>query len=568
MKYQYHPYVWLLIASSMITLFLAIYAIIRRRQAKGATIFALTAIMMTAWSIIYAFSFASADLPSKIFWNVILYIPNVFTPVLYFALCLQFTGYDDWIYNKKILWFTILPVLFVLVKSTDLRFGLIYYDMHIKHVGNYLILGKQFGPVYYALVVYILSLNLASFVLLIRGLFFMNTVYRRQSFALLVALILPHIPYIYFLVSKSSFLKPVDATIVFLGPTALTLAWGIFRFKLFDLVPVARATVFETMDAGVMVLDPQNRIIDSNPAFRNIINMPLAKVAGKNIAVVCSIPDLVQACLDPNISETEVSVNSGSYSRDYQFLLSPITDNRSQVIGRLVISYDITEKKKARQYYLQQQSRLAVIEEQARIARDLHDNLGQLLAFINLQAQGVKQEFVNAGVEIASNNLDKLVLVTQSAHSEVREYIQNTRNLAVIEKDFISALKQELLTFEEQTQIKIIKDLPQGFNGLELSPNTKINTYNIIKEALNNIIKHANATNVKISLEHIEDYLYLNVDDDGKGFDLLQNNKSNQRKFGLSIMQERASEIGAELGIESVIGRGTHIDLRIPVKNI
>jgi len=567
MKYQYHPYVWLLIASSSITLFLGIYAIIRRRHAKGAATFAFTMMMMTVWSVIYTLVFSSADLSSRIFWDNVIYIPVDFTPVLFLALCMQFAGYDDWIYNKKILWFTIWPVIFFLIKWTDVSYGLVYYDMHMEHIGTYLIMGKKFGPVFYINVFYLLALNLASFILLIRGLFFKNTVYRRQSFSLLAALSLPHIPYIYFLFTKSSLLIPIDATFVSFGPMGLILAWGIFRLKLFDLVPVARATVFETMESGVMVLDLQDRIIDINSAFRNILGLSLAGVTGRGIDEVCRYPDLLSACLGHNTSEIEVAIDYGAFYRDYQFLFSPIRDNRGQLIGRLVISYDVTEKKKAQDYYSQQMARMAVIGEQERIARDLHDNLGQLLAFINLQAQGIKQEFANAGVEIAASNLDKLLLVTQSAHNEVREYIQNTRKLAVIENDFITVLTQELHTFEENSGINIIKDLPPGFTSPELSPNIKINILNIIKEALSNAVKHAEASTVKISLEYIPDVLCFTIEDNGRGFEI-KYNRNTQRKFGLSIMKERASEIGAIIDIQSAIGRGTSISLRVPIKRL
>ncbi len=565
MEYQYHPYVWLIIASSAITLFLGIYAIIRRRHSKGAATFALTMMMMTAWSVIYILVFSSADLSARIFWNNVIYIPVGFTPILFLALCMEFAGYDDWIYSKKILWFTIWPVIFFLIKWTDVRYGLVYYDMHMEHIGTYMILAKKYGPIYYINVIYILLLNLASFTLLIRGLFFKNTVYRRQSFSLLAALFLPHIPYAYFLYTKSSLLIPLDATILFFGPTGLTLAWGIFRLKLFDLVPVARATVIETMDAGVMVMDLQNRIIDVNPAFQSILGRPAASINGQDVESVCgSIQALAGVCKDWNITETEFCVNDHTTSRDYQLLVSPLTDNRGILIGRLAISYDITEKKRVQQEYLKQQWRLAVIEERERMARDLHDNLGQIMGYINLQTQGIRQELLNAGMDIASHRLDKLIDVTQSANNDIRQYIQNARNLSSMEKDFVSVLTRELLIFEERTGVNVIVDLPTGFTGEELELDAKLNLLSIVKEALNNVIKHSGAQNVKISLAFVQTELCAAIEDDGRGFDVISWDKDDLGGFGLKIMQERAYEIGAKIDIQSTVGNGSRIALRIP----
>jgi PAS domain S-box-containing protein len=384
-------------------------------------------LMTTAWSVIYVCSFSSANLSAKIFWENLMYIPIGFTPVLFLVLCLQFTGYDDWVYSKKIGWLILLPVIFFIIKWTDVRYGLIYYDMHIVQIGTHSIMAKQFGPVFYVDVAYTLLLTFTSIILLIRGLFFQNPVYRRQSVALLAAITLPHIPYIHFLITKDHIISAViSTTILSYGPAGLIMAWGIFRLKLFDLVPVARDTVIETMDAGVMVLDMRARIIDINPAFLRILQPSTDQVIGRKIEEVCSIPGLLTVCLDQTISEAEVLIEHAEHCREYQVLLAPVTDQHGQINGRLVISYDITEKKKARQYQLQQQARMAVIEEQARIARDLHDNLGQLLAFINLQAQGIRQELNNTGVVTAAGQLEKLIAVTQQAHHEVRECIQNT----------------------------------------------------------------------------------------------------------------------------------------------
>jgi signal transduction histidine kinase len=110
------------------------------------------------------------------------------------------------------------------------------------------------------------------------------------------------------------------------------------------------------------------------------------------------------------------------------------------VSGRLAVIYEITEKKRAQQEFIKQQWKLATVEERERMARDLHDNLGQVLGFINLQAQGIRQELINAGIEKVSPKLDRLVAVTQTAHTEIREYIRNIRNSANMDKDFITAL--------------------------------------------------------------------------------------------------------------------------------
>ncbi|MFA7148470.1 MAG: histidine kinase N-terminal 7TM domain-containing protein [Syntrophomonadaceae bacterium] len=565
MQFQYVPYIWPLITSAFISLTLGIYALVRRRNAKGAVSFILSMLVVTIWSAANALEISGSDLSTKLFWANMQYFAYCYSPVTLLALCMQFTGYDKWVKNKKVLWLALLPTIIIMLVWTDGYHGLIRYDIHLDY-GVFPIIAKKYGPGFFLHAMYSYLLNISAAVLLIRGVFLKNTVYRKQAVALLAGLSLIIIPNILY-VSGLGPVQRFDITPLFFGPAGLIIAWGIFRFKLFDLVPLARDTVIEIMDAGVMVLDLQNRVLDINPAFEKIIGLRAAGIASTGVEEVCAnIPALAQACIDRNITQTEFSIGSKEYLRVYELLLSPLVDSRGMHIGRLVISYEITEKKLAQQEYMKQQWRLAVIEERQRMARDMHDNLGQVLGFINLQAQGIKQELANAGVGITSQKLDKLVDVTQSAHNEIREYIRNGRSLAAMEKDFISALNREILTFEEQTELKVKLDIPMGFTGEELEPNIRVNMLNIVKEALNNITKHAEALNVKILFSLEQEQLCATIEDDGKGFDIIPYNRNTRDKFGLNIMRERAAAIGAQIDIESVAGQGSRIALRVPLK--
>jgi PAS domain S-box-containing protein len=319
------------------------------------------------------------------------------------------------------------------------------------------------------------------------------------------------------------------------------------------------------MDAGVMVLDLQDRVLDINPAFEKIIGYTSSMVSTRQVKEVCGkIPELAGACEDRSATQREFSINIDGLPKDYEVLISPLTDNKGILIGRLAVTHDITEKKQAQQAFLKQQWERAIIEERERMARDLHDNLGQVLGFINLQAQGIRQELINTGIDTVSDKLDKLVDVTQSAHAEIREYIRNVRGWAYIEKDFVTALKKNVSSFEEQTGLCVKLDIPCRFTGEEFKLNTKINILYIIKEALNNVRKHAEARHVKILFSLEQKQLCAVVEDDGKGFQNLQSNSAIKTRFGLDIMRERTSEIGGQIDVTSVTGKGSRVTLRVP----
>jgi len=526
----------------------------------------LSMVVVTIWSAGNAMEMSGTDFEAKLFWANMQYIAYCYSPVTLVALTMQFTGYNQWITTKKVLGLAILPTIIIILVWTDPMHGLVRHGMHMDYSGSFPVIAKNYGPVFFIHALYSHSMNVFAWILLIRTVFFKKSLYRKQAAAVLCGLSLIMLPNILYILGLSP-VQRFDITPVFFGPAGLIIAWGIFRYKLLDVIPVARATVIESMDAGVMVLDLQNRVLDINPAFEKIVALPASRVLSRKIEEVCSkIPELLNACKDKNKAHSEFSIRVNELSRVYEVLLSPLTDTKGVLIGRLIVTYDVTERKQVQQEYMKQQRKLAANEERENLARDMHDNLGQVLGFINLQAQGIRQELSNAGVEIVLPKLDRLVKVTQSAQQEIREYIRNTRSSAAIENNFSTALTKAIINFEEQTGLMIELDMPKGFTGEELEFNVRFNSLNIVKEALNNIWKHAEAEHVKIAFSFDGSQLCATVEDDGKGFDIVRNNHGTKTKFGLDIMQERAAKIGAQIEIQTALGQGTKVNLCVPLK--
>lgn len=566
MQYRYIQYIIPLTVSAIISLSLGMHTLLRRRNAKGTVSFILSMFVVTIWSGANALEMSGISFSTKLFWANMQYFAYCYSPVTLLALCMQFTGYDNLVKSRKIIWIGVIPTIIMLLVWTDGLHGLIRYDMHMDYSGLFPVIAKKYGPAFFIHAFYSHSLNIAAWVLLIKAVFFKITVYRKQAIALLFGLSMIMIPNILY-ISGLSPMKGFDITPVFFGPAGLIMAWGIFRYKMFDLVPLARATVIETMEAGVMVLDLQDRVLDINPAFEKIVGLSSSQISTRRVdEVCCGIPELARACMDRSITHAEFLTNTKELPKIYEALLSPLTGTKGIIIGRLVITYEITEKKRAQQTYLKQQWKLAVIEEREKMARDMHDNLGQVLGFINLQAQGIKQELMNKGIDTVSCKLDKLINATQSAHTEIREYIRDIRSSAYMEKDFITALKKELSEFEEQTGISVKLDAADEFAYGEIKPNIRINTLNIIKEALNNIRKHAAAQNARISFSVGQNQLCAVVEDDGVGFETIQSQNNIKTRFGLDIMRERAMEMGGRIDIGSAAGKGCRIELIVPVE--
>ncbi|MCI1208859.1 MAG: histidine kinase [Treponema sp.] len=140
-----------------------------------------------------------------------------------------------------------------------------------------------------------------------------------------------------------------------------------------------------------------------------------------------------------------------------------------------------------------QQEKLAVSEEQQRVARDLHDNIGQLLSFIALQIQTVKRELNRENLERADGYLTKLTDVTDLAYSKLREYVFNLRQPYLQEVSFRALLEDFVKHFESELHVSCELYLPETIPVFFDSSGVKNHLLSLTKEAVNNSLKHSGA---------------------------------------------------------------------------
>ncbi|HML41229.1 MAG TPA: GAF domain-containing sensor histidine kinase [Bellilinea sp.] len=200
----------------------------------------------------------------------------------------------------------------------------------------------------------------------------------------------------------------------------------------------------------------------------------------------------------------------------------------------------------------------AVAEERARMARELHDSISQALYAIFLSS-GAADKQLNAGQTYAARaSLDIVRNTSQLAMGEMRLLIYELRPPMLDRYGFCGAVQRRLQAVEQRAGLKVTLDLPEGCG---LPPALEEPLYRIVQEALNNVIKHALASQVTVSLRREADAILLQVSDDGCGFDdkLIDNGG-----IGLKTMQERAELMHGEFTIHSAPQQGTTVLVRIP----
>jgi nitrate/nitrite-specific signal transduction histidine kinase len=206
----------------------------------------------------------------------------------------------------------------------------------------------------------------------------------------------------------------------------------------------------------------------------------------------------------------------------------------------------------------QQAEELAVIQERQRLARDLHDAVTQSVYSATLLA-ATGQRAASAGDwKQVRNFLKRLETVTNQALKELRLLVFELRPSALQDAGLIEALQHRLDAVEKRAGIKT-RFLVES--DIELGEKQEVMLYRIAIEALNNALKHANASTVCIRLTRHSKNVLLLISDDGQGFDPAV--IKDQGGVGLVSMRERAVELGGEIEIESDPGKGTIVTVRL-----
>ena len=205
---------------------------------------------------------------------------------------------------------------------------------------------------------------------------------------------------------------------------------------------------------------------------------------------------------------------------------------------------------------------MAQEEERRRISRELHDGLGPSLAALANRLRA-SQRLIQIDPERVERELEDASLSLRDHVQEIRELAYNLRPVALDQLGLVGALQQQV---ERLTQESHVQASLQTRGNVTLAPLVEVTAFRVAQECLNNIRKHAAATEVEVHLTCTPNLgLQLTVADNGRGFDIgAMSSPSSKVGLGLLNMRERAELLGGQLSIETSSGKGCRITLSIP----
>jgi signal transduction histidine kinase len=274
-----------------------------------------------------------------------------------------------------------------------------------------------------------------------------------------------------------------------------------------------------------------------------------------------------------DIDLTLLDIGVGARHHHVQFVAE--RGAQGEIVGALAIGRDITERKEAELRLLATEHRLeesrvqlrqlashleaAREEERGRIARELHDELGQQLVGLRIGVNLLDFQFGQdePGIREATAQLrllvDRTIQITRNVSSSLRP--------AVLDMGIVAALEWLAAEFSQQTGIPCGLRVPEG--DVLLCERQAITVFRIAQESLTNAARYAKAERIEIAFDREAEAHVLEIKDDGVGFDTTAPRKL--KSFGLVGIRERALAVGGELIISSAPGAGTAVQVRIPI---
>jgi len=334
-------------------------------------------------------------------------------------------------------------------------------------------------------------------------------------------------------------------------------------------------TLFENLELGVLEVDLQDKIIYSNEAFSNMLGYKTEEISGKIAHALFLAKKEEVKTFEKNNSLREKgkgSVYELTLQRKDGKLITtvisgaPVFDLKGNVRGSVGIHWDVTKIRALEQSIREQEvrkeqelteARLQAEDQQRyEIGQDLHDGVGQMLAYINVYIELLKSKGT-----LTKKELSNLETALQNTIQQVRTL---SRLLAPPELKDIGlreSIRELIASCSVMKKPTFSLDIYAAQDDYNLNLSKKRMVYRVVQELLNNTFKHADAAQVKLSLQFDKKNFHLVYEDDGRGFD----QEKIRRGIGLDSIQSRIKFHQGTLAIDSQPGKGTTTRISIPI---
>ncbi len=341
-----------------------------------------------------------------------------------------------------------------------------------------------------------------------------------------------------------------------------------------------RLMVESVQDYAIFLLDPSGAVASWNKGAERIKGYAAAEILGQHFSSFYTPEDLAEGLPAKVLAE---ALASGHCEREGWRIkkdgsrfwgnvdVSAVRDASGHLRGFVKVTRDMTERREAEETMRANQARLTQLShqlleveetERRRLARELHDQLGQSLALLQINLQAAQEE---VGPGNPARILQEQIAIVEGMHEQVRNLALNLRPSLLDDLGLVPALRWHLDRLAQSSGLKF--RFKAAGSVTRCSAEIETSCFRVAQEALSNVLHHAQARNVSVNLAQAAGELILRIRDDGTGFDPMTARQRGAagRGLGLLMMEERMKLVGGDLSILSRSAKGTTLCARFPL---
>jgi PAS domain S-box-containing protein len=335
--------------------------------------------------------------------------------------------------------------------------------------------------------------------------------------------------------------------------------------------------LIETIPDLVWLKDPDGVYISCNPKFERFFGAKEADIKGKTDYdfVDKKLADFFRekdkaaiAAASPTINEEEITYADDGHKELLEVIKTPLYNSEGKLVGVLGVARDITERKRAENLVRNLSQMLMQAQERERkmLSCELHDTIAQDLSTLKIYCKLFKDQLSSVS-DIKGSPADMFKLIDQIIF-KVRDLAYGLSPYSLEHLGLVNTLENLCEEFNKKNNI-MVDFQASGIHESILDSDTQINLYRLVMEGLNNIRKHADASKAIIRLVGVSSNIILRIEDDGKGFDVKDQERSivNEKRMGLRSMKERVNLLQGQISIHSQLNKGTEIVIKLPLKD-
>lgn len=585
-----NPLALSLLIPGILSIFLAIEAW-KPKYAPRGRVFALLMLAIAIWSAAYGFELASTTQEAMLFWLKVEYLAIPYIPLLMLLVVMQFAGLANEFSVKNIWYLLVIPVLTMFFSISHEYHSIYYKSVEMDTSGAIPLLELNIGLWYYINVIYSYLLILWGLGVVAKKIIYQRSLFRNQLLYMLFAVLVPLITFTIYFAGLMP-IKNIDPTPFAFAFSGLLISVSIFRYRMLDLMPIAREHIFQSMGDGLVVIDNKQRLVDSNPISLNIFNWKKIPYGAEISKLWEAYPELLENFADQTKSNWEFTLHKANGQTNY-FLgtISAIHNHKQDVVGKLIIIHDITQRYLMQDTIRKSEEKLRVLnaEKDKLFSIIAHDLRGPIGSFI-----GITEMFTDETNDLDTAEMKKIIHTMNRSAISLQSLLENLLNWSRMQR-------QDVVIQKSNTKLRMLADksievLHNAILSKEIYLKNSINDdiavfadenmmLTVFRNLLSNAVKFTpRGGNIHLQANVDENgMIWIKVRDTGIGMppemidNLYRFDKKTSRRgtenepssgLGLLLCKEFVEKNDGRIMVESVVDKGTTFTILLPAEQI